>query len=84
MLNSGTEILPETYSSTTVYFSHLDGWENIITITKNPFELTQALNAFYNTCDAIIEKHDVYKVETVTDSYLVRYSAVSSLKVCLC
>jgi hypothetical protein len=71
MLNSGTEILPETYPSTTVYFSHLDGWENIIAITRNPFEITQALNAFYNVCDNIIEKYDAYKVETVTDSYMV-------------
>ncbi|OQV15546.1 Atrial natriuretic peptide receptor 2 [Hypsibius exemplaris] len=71
MINSGTTIRPETYSSTTVYFSHLDGWENIIAMTRSPLELTQALNAFYQTCDAIIEKHDVYKVETVTDSYMI-------------
>ena len=99
MINSGTVILPETYPSTTVYFSHLDGWDNVIAMTRSPLELTQALNAFYSTCDAIIEKHDgmvlngkhlvvkiksflslptsgcvffvAYKVETVTDSYMV-------------
>ncbi|OQV15544.1 Atrial natriuretic peptide receptor 1 [Hypsibius exemplaris] len=71
MINSGTTILPETYSSTTVYFSHLDGWANIIAMTRNPLELTQALNSFYGICDALIEKHDVYKVETVTDSYMI-------------
>ncbi|OQV15547.1 Atrial natriuretic peptide receptor 1 [Hypsibius exemplaris] len=71
MINSGSTILPETYSSTTVYFSHLDGWANIIAMTRSPLELTQALNAFYSTCDSIIEKHEVYKVETVTDSYMI-------------
>ncbi|OQV15548.1 Atrial natriuretic peptide receptor 1 [Hypsibius exemplaris] len=70
-INKGEVILPKTHTSTTIYFSHLDGWEDIIARTKSPRELTKALNAFYTVCDDIIETHDVYKVETSSDSYMI-------------
>ncbi|OQV20445.1 Atrial natriuretic peptide receptor 1 [Hypsibius exemplaris] len=71
LLVSGTAVLPQIHNSSTIHMSHLDGWDNIVAVTHNPRELTHALNTFYAICDAVIEKYDAFKVETIIDSNLV-------------
>ena len=70
MLNKGHAIAPETFPSVTIYFSHLEGFDDIIAATKSPAEMTVILNSFYVVCDAVVEAMDVYKVETVGDAYM--------------
>ncbi len=70
-MNAGNVIQPEIFESTTVYFSHLDGFEEIIKNVRDPVFLTEFLNSFYALCDTELEKHSVYKVETINDGYMV-------------
>ncbi|XP_055331179.1 atrial natriuretic peptide receptor 2-like [Paramacrobiotus metropolitanus] len=70
-ITDGMHIEPETFDSTTVFFSHLEGFEQIISRASNPLDITTILNNFYVICDAVIDKYDVYKVEVVTDAYMV-------------
>ena len=35
------------------------------------FQIITLLNVFYNHFDVLIGKHDVYKVETINDQYMV-------------
>ncbi|OQV15543.1 Atrial natriuretic peptide receptor 2 [Hypsibius exemplaris] len=71
MLNKGHSIAPETFPSVTIYFSHLEGFDDMIAATNSPAEMTLILNSFYVACDSVIETMDVYKVETVGDAYMV-------------
>ncbi|XP_055354563.1 atrial natriuretic peptide receptor 1-like [Paramacrobiotus metropolitanus] len=70
-LTQGKQILPETYASTTVHFSDIEGFPELILQAETPADTVYILNTLYATCDAVIEKFDVYKVETVKDAYLV-------------
>ncbi|XP_055351643.1 atrial natriuretic peptide receptor 1-like [Paramacrobiotus metropolitanus] len=70
-LTKGQTVIPETYGSTTVYFSDVDGYSELTTEATTPLDVVQILNTLYTVSDTIIEKFDVYKVETVKDSYLV-------------
>ncbi|XP_055342426.1 atrial natriuretic peptide receptor 1-like [Paramacrobiotus metropolitanus] len=70
-LNSGKEVQPEMFASTSVFFSRLEGYEEVIRKTQVPVAATHILNHLYVTCDKIIERYDVYKVETVADAYMI-------------
>ncbi|GAV02526.1 hypothetical protein RvY_13081-4 [Ramazzottius varieornatus] len=70
-LTKGDTILPDTFSSTTVYFSDINGFTELIAAAHTPVETIFVMNTLYNTCDTLIEKHDVFKVETVKDAYLL-------------
>merc|ERR1719232_296509 len=60
----------EMFESATVCFTEIDGFKNI---AKNcsPLQLFDLLNTIYKTFDARIDNNDVYKVETINDSYMV-------------
>ena len=44
---------------------------NMVTKTCNAMEVVEFLNTLYNVMDKRMDDHDVYKVETISDSYLV-------------
>ena len=60
----------EMFESATVCFTEIDGFKSI---AKNcpPLQLFDLLNTIYKTFDARIDNNDVYKVETINDSYMV-------------
>ena len=70
MLNSGIAVDPETFPSVTIYFSHLQDFDDITAVITSPTEMAGILNSFYLVCDAVIQKMDVYKVETIRDAYM--------------
>merc|ERR1719228_1617522 len=60
----------ELFESATVCFTEIDGFKDIARNCR-PLELFDLLNVIYKTFDARIDSYDVYKVETINDSYMV-------------
>ncbi|KAK3104653.1 hypothetical protein FSP39_007236 [Pinctada imbricata] len=60
----------EYYKSVTIFFSDVHGF-NRISITSTPLQIVDLLNALYETIDGMLDEYDVYKVETINDSYMV-------------
>ena len=68
-LNTGIETA-ETFDSATLFFSSVIEFAEVTKKCK-ALEIISFLNDLYNTMDSRMDRHDVYKVETISDSYLV-------------
>ena len=68
-LNSGVDIA-ENFESATLFFSTVVDFSEVTRVCS-AMEIINFLNDLYNTMDDRMDKHDVYKVETISDSYLV-------------
>lgn len=69
-LTQGREIQPEGFDRVTVAFTSIADFPDIASASQ-PSEIVKLLNDLYSMFDSALDRYDVYKVETIADSYMV-------------
>lgn len=69
-LKHGRKVPPEIFPTATVFFSDIVDFASICQ-ESSPFQIVDFLNETYNAFDEVLDTYDVYKVETISDSYMV-------------
>ena len=76
-LHRGQTVL-EKYNLVTIFFCDIVGFTSLAG-TMRPIQVMKMLNELYTELDKLVEKHHVYKVETIGDSYMVVGGAPDSV-----
>ncbi|RWS20904.1 retinal guanylyl cyclase 1-like protein, partial [Leptotrombidium deliense] len=69
-LKLGIDVPPEKFDAVTIFFSDIVGFTTISAFSE-PMEIITLLNDLYTIIDNTILHRNVYKVETIGDSYML-------------
>ena len=69
-LREGQEVEAEKFAAVTILFSDIVSFTNIAAAVQ-PMQVVALLNQLYQRFDRLTSAHDVYKVETIGDAYMV-------------
>ncbi|XP_055349691.1 atrial natriuretic peptide receptor 1-like [Paramacrobiotus metropolitanus] len=69
-LTHGQKIDPEAFTLVTIGFTALEDFVDIA-FSSTPLQLVTVLNNLYTLFDNMLQLFDVYKVETISDSYMI-------------
>ncbi|GAU96842.1 hypothetical protein RvY_08220 [Ramazzottius varieornatus] len=69
-LTQGRKIEPESFSAVTIGFTAIANFGDIA-LQSTPMQIVDLLNDLYSMFDATLELFNVYKVETISDSYMI-------------
>merc|ERR1719399_2118199 len=77
MLKRGEKVKPEERKDVTLYFSDIVGFTNI-SATLSPAKVSDMLDRLYTKLDALADKYELFKVETIGDAYFCAANLVSA------
>mmetsp|Transcript_62931 Transcript_62931/g.153219 ORF Transcript_62931/g.153219 Transcript_62931/m.153219 type:complete len:389 (-) Transcript_62931:854-2020(-) len=68
-LKEGKKVEPEHHDCVTIFFSDIVGFTTISS-TLDPRKIANLLDRLYQKLDALTDKYDIFKVETIGDAYM--------------
>lgn len=70
MLKEGKTVEPEAFDCVTVFYSDIVGFTSLSS-ESSPMEVVDFLSDLYLCFDETLEQHDIFKVDTIGDAYIV-------------
>ena len=70
LLSDGLKVPPTHFQCVTVFFSDIVGFTDLASF-MHPVKVVELLDRLYDKFDEIADRHGLFKVETIGDSYMV-------------